>query len=156
LYSMLDVPGLAFVVQSPAADAAHLFVQTETFLGSILDSEALTEEQFLRHRSALLQLLQEEPKNMWEQSDRYWQDIASAHYSFDSREKIIEALGKITLDDWRQYLAAQLDDDERSILLFNVGRWPEAREKLLNREMQVLNLPELVKFQQSQDKYLRP
>lgn len=156
LYSMLDVPGLAFGVQSPAADAAHLFAQTETFLGSILDSEALTEEQFLRHRSALLQLLQEEPKNMWEQSDRYWQDIASAHYSFDSREKIIEALGKITLDDWRQYLAAQLDDDERSILLFNVGRWPEAREKLLNREMQVLNLPELVKFQQSQDKYLRP
>lgn len=155
-YSMLDVPAIAFVIQSPSADAAHLFAQTEAFLDSIKDSQDLTEEKFLRHRAALLQILQEEPKNIWEQSDRYWQDIASRRYSFDSRQQIIAALGGITLEDWRQYLGEQLGSEERSILLFNVGRWPQAREKLFNREMRALRLQELPAFQQTQGVYTRP
>ena len=155
-YPMLDVPALAFVIQSPSADAAHLFSQTKEFLYSIRDDYDLTEEQFLRHKTALLQFFREKPKNMGEQADRYWQDIASRQYKFDGRQQIIRALSKITLNDWRKYLDYQLSEKQRSVLMFNVGRWPEAREKLLRTGMNLLTLRELPDLKRSQDAYLRP
>lgn len=156
VYSILEVPAIAFVVQSPFADAAHLFSSTQSFLQSVEEGGALKEEQFQRHKTALIQRFQEEPKNMREQADRYWQDIAARHYNFDSRQRITEALNEITLEAWREYFSGHLSGNERSLLMFSAGRWPEARDVLLDSEMQVLTQPKLPQFQRVQGFYSRP
>lgn len=154
-YPILEVPGIAFVIQSPVADAGHLFKQTKAFLQSVELGSDLTDEQFNGHRRILVQELQEKSKNIWEQASRYWKDIGARHYDFDSREHLTEALLQIELADWREYFDRQLTVDERSVLLFSAGRWPDQVKGLLQGGREPLELFQLDAFQGRQGFYQR-
>ena len=92
-----EVPGLAFVVQSPATgpEAIHRLV------GDFLDRfgvalRDMPPEVFARHRTALLGALLEAETRLDERSERYWSAIARGHYEFDRRERLADEVRALT------------------------------------------------------------
>src|SRR5690606_8573124 len=94
-------PGLVFLVQSPVAGPGALAAAYQKFLREWSQrSEVELQPLFERHREALVQRLAQEPKNMGEANDRLWQDLASGHREFDSREQILAAMKALTFEQW--------------------------------------------------------
>lgn len=98
-YPLWDVPGLIFVVQSPVAGVAELQEATRGFLRDWL-AQPPDVDRYQRHRDALVQRLQEQPRNLDESSARYWQDLTTGHMHFDSRAQLVAQLSALDRDAW--------------------------------------------------------
>lgn len=118
--SLLHIPGLAFLVQSPSYPVGRIQAATDEFITARRKqlhgdgSAALFEKQ----RSALLSQLQEKPKNLFERAQRFWSDIQLHDYSFDRRMRLIEAVEQLDYARWRRYF---LDDIKGGLLLWSTG-----------------------------------
>ena len=111
LLPMLEVPGLALVVQSPSAPPGALHREVDAFVrrsGAVLRD--MPDAVFERHRSAVEHALLEPETRLDERTGRYWDEIDRGHYEFDLRERFLEALRAVTRDDladaWRDLFAA--------------------------------------------------
>jgi insulysin len=104
-WPLYDVPGLAFLVQSPGASALGLQVATQSFLQQTAEEGAVTAEQFERHKTALLREIQQPHKNISQQSEYYWQEIARRQLDFGSRERMTAAVEAINFAQWRNWFA---------------------------------------------------
>jgi len=98
--NLKDVSGNVFVVQSPSAS---LQLVTEEIQGFLVgrNREAGSFEQ---HKQAVLASLREDPKNMPEQSARYWAEIMANNREFQRRSDLIEAVEAITVESLASYL----------------------------------------------------
>jgi len=100
LLPMLEVPGLALVVQSPSTPPEALHGEVAAFIrrsGAVLrDMPAAV---FERHRSAVENALLEPETRLDERTERYWDEIDREHYGFDRRERLLEALRAVTRED---------------------------------------------------------
>ena len=97
---LLDVPGLALVVQSPSTPPDEIHRQVDAFLGRF--GAALREMPravFERHRAALESAFLEADTRLDERTARYWNDLHLEHYTFDRRERLAEAVRAVTRDD---------------------------------------------------------
>ena len=91
--TLLEVPGISFVIQSPVADPRELVVQIESFLQTQYESlRNMSDVAFTTYRNGLLTRILDEDKSLAEVSDRYWLEIDRRHYEFDSRERLAEAV----------------------------------------------------------------
>ncbi len=126
-YPAMDVPGIFFLVQSPVAGPVALKQEVENYLAQQVEVAAtMTDELFDRHRKALILQLSESPKNMWEQSEQYWQDIAHSYYDFDSRHQLITAMESLTLAQWQQYFEQDVvGGQRRAIWLYATGKFTD-------------------------------
>ena len=98
--SILERPGISFVVQSPIADPTALQHHIETFIQSYAKTMAdLDETSFEQHKAALLSNLLEADSTLDDRSNRYWNEIDREHYDFDLREKLAAAINAVTLAD---------------------------------------------------------
>ncbi len=122
-YSMRDVPGTVFVVQSASTDPLQLVADVEAFIMGMAAPGRITTEVYNRHRDALILDLEQNPKNLFEQAGRYWRDITRQRYQFDSRENLIAAIKAIDLDEWLAYFRTSHIDNPRSVLLYTAGRF---------------------------------
>ncbi len=108
---MLDVPGLALVIQSPSAPPEALHRHVDSFLDR---SDAALRDMppavFERHRAAVERSLLEAETRLDQRTERYWGEIDRDHYAFDRRERLLEAVRAITRDDladaWRDLVTA--------------------------------------------------
>ena len=64
---------------------------------NLLDN--LTDEQFNKNVTSLINEKLEKPKNLNNESSRFWLDISSGYYDFHRRLKEVEVLKKLTKDD---------------------------------------------------------
>ena len=100
LLSMLEVPGLALVIQSPSTPPEALHGEMAAFIrrsGAVLrDMPAAV---FERHRSAVENALLEPETRLDERTERYWGEIDREHYEFDRRERLLEALRAVTREE---------------------------------------------------------
>ncbi len=91
------VPGFGLLVQSPVAPVSKLEVAIDQFLEGFSDvMKAMTEDDFERHRAAILTGLREKPKSLAEQSARYWGSIDLRDYDFSRREQLIAAVEQMS------------------------------------------------------------
>jgi insulysin len=98
--SILERPGIAFVVQSPIADPAALQNHIEAFLDEYGSRIAeLDQATFEQHKAALLGNLLEADTKLDDRTDRYWNELDRGHYKFDLRENIAAAIKNVTLAD---------------------------------------------------------
>ncbi len=120
---LLEVPGIAFVVESPTADPAALQRNVERFLSGYADTVAqMSSTEFENHKQGLLTLLLQEDKTLRERSDRYWHEIDQQSYAFDSREQLAEAVGSITQARFVEfYRAFLLQATRRRLIVSNNG-----------------------------------
>lgn len=109
-----QVPGVAFVVQSPQASVVQIHQSIEQFLqGFQVDSEQV----FAQHKAALLVDLQQAPKNLGEQAGIFWNDILQERWDFAGREAMINALSSISMADFNRYLQTGLHTNPRWLWL---------------------------------------
>ena len=106
LLPMLEVPGLALVIQSPSTPPEDLHAEVDAF---VRRSDAMLRDMpaavFERHRSAVESALLEAETRLDERTDRYWDEIDRQHYAFDRRGRLLEAVRAVTreelADTWR-------------------------------------------------------
>ncbi|MFK8021957.1 MAG: insulinase family protein [Pseudomonadales bacterium] len=101
---LLDVPGLALIVQSPGNSVADIHAANQAFLRE--RSEVLIDEKsanFKQYKEALLSELREKPKSIAEQAETYWADLALGYESFDRRSDLIVAVEALDFEEWRTF-----------------------------------------------------
>lgn len=120
---LVDVPGVAFVVQSPTASGAQIYAAIEEFLRAYgKKASAMPDEYFSQQKAALISDLAEQPKNQRGQAGRYWEAIALEDFDFDQRQQLQQILDKTTLQEWREFFQQTLvATPERQLLLWSPG-----------------------------------
>lgn len=109
--SILERPGIAFVIQSPIADPAALLGHVESFLDEYgVKMAELDQATFEQHKAALLNNLLEADGTLDERTQRYWNELDREHYAFDLRENLAAAIKEVTLAE----LQASYEDLLRS------------------------------------------
>lgn len=110
LFPLLEVPGLALVVQSPSTPPEALHREVDGFIdrfGGVLRD--MPPSVFERHRAAVESALLEAETQLDERTERYWHAIDREHYGFDRRERLLEAVRAVGRDDlagaWRDLVA---------------------------------------------------
>lgn len=121
---LLDVPGLAFLVQSPTATPFELQTRIDDFLNSYRSHIlAMGEEEFQGHKVGLLTRILQNEERMQERSSRYWRELDLMHYRFDSRERLAEAVRGMTREQFQEFYGGALVAPERKMLVVrNLGR----------------------------------
>jgi secreted Zn-dependent insulinase-like peptidase len=121
-WPQLDVPGVAMMVQSPEASVPEVIAAAEQFLAGVAEDESVSPEQFQRHQQALLQDILQPHKNLWEQSEYFWQEIAQDRFDFDSRQRLAEQVSAATLAQWRDWYRQVMLDERASLLVAAPGK----------------------------------
>ena len=144
---VLEVPGLALVVQSPSSPPETLYQHVESFLGR--SGTALREMPpavFERHRAAVERALLEAETRLDERTARYWNAIDRESYEFDRRERLLEAVRAVTRNDladaWRDLVAAP--ETARGMAVAVSSREPPATGRMF-RSAELVADPEALK-----------
>jgi insulysin len=126
-WPQFDVPAVGFVIQSPSASAPQVAVAIDAFLqGTLVGDLAITAEQFERHKLALINEIQQPHKNLWEESEYFWGEIAKRELDFDSREQLVAAAQAIEFDAWQAWFQTHMVDSPAAVLVTTAGRWGES------------------------------
>ena len=120
-WPQLEVPGLVLLIQSPVADANKVYGAMRQFMQSV--PAALDEEQFARHKAALVSDILRPDKNLWERADFYWQSIANKQFDFDARQQLAQAAEAFSLASWKAYYQQVFIDRPHSLQVVAPGRW---------------------------------
>jgi insulysin len=127
-WPLFNVPGLAFLIQSPKVSADDLQAATQLFLEQMATEGAVTVEQFERHKTALLKDIQQPHKNITEQSEYFWQEIARRELDFGSRERMSVAVQLISFEQWRAWFVEVALEQRIAVAVITPGRWGELPE----------------------------
>ncbi|WP_020683295.1 insulinase family protein [Marinobacterium rhizophilum] len=117
---LLNVPGLALVVQSPVADPLTLAQKMEQFLHdsaplfSQLDATSLAAIK----ASTLSRLLQKET-SLRQRSGRYWQELDRGELGFNSKEKLAAAIEALSVADLQREFGSI---NKRRLLVRSFGK----------------------------------
>jgi secreted Zn-dependent insulinase-like peptidase len=120
-WAQRDVPGLVMLVQSPSADATAVAAAMDNFMSTV--EGELDNEQFERHKTALIGEILRPDKNIWERAEFYWQSIARHQENFDSKASLAEAVDALTLETWIAYYNRVFVQNRRSLQLVAPGKW---------------------------------
>jgi insulysin len=97
------VVGFRILIQSEKSPG---FVETriESFIDSLQDRlNQMTEEEFGKHKKALVTKLLERLKNLAQESNRLWNHINSGYYEFDQHLLDADLIQSLTLDDIKAF-----------------------------------------------------
>ena len=97
---VLDVPGLALVLQSPSSPPETLHRHVDAFIerfGGAL--REMPDALFERHRAAEESSLRKAETRLGERTVRYWSEIDRENHAFDRRERFLEAVRAVTRDE---------------------------------------------------------
>lgn len=107
--TLLDVPAIAFVIQSSNSDAASLEQHIDNFISEFAQSsQNLSEEEYKKHQMALVTKLRERDTRLAQRSNRYWTEIDRENYDFDFRNQLAEAILTIPLAQFNSALKEYL------------------------------------------------
>lgn len=122
-YELLEVPGLAFVIQSPVADGEKLDRQVQQFLENYGNTlENMSESELLRQKSSVITRLLEEEKTLRAISERWWREIDRENHDFDTREQLVDAVKALDLKTIQQLYASEVEPLSRSLLITTESR----------------------------------
>ncbi len=97
---LLEVPGIAFVVQSPTTDPIVLEDHIERFLsGYAVFMARMSDADFEKHKEGLVARILDKEERLQTRTNRYWRELDQENYDFDSREQLTKAVRSITKQD---------------------------------------------------------
>jgi protease III len=98
--SVGDSAGMSFIIQSNQYDPAYLLKRYQEFYPVILNKlKALSKKDIEQYKKAALDELKMPPQTLDEEFSRYMPDYRNSRFAFDSKDKKIEQLQKITKQD---------------------------------------------------------
>lgn len=107
-----------FVVQSPTITEEQLIAEIDQFLARQSDK---LEETFVQNKTSLVKKLQEPPRSLMEQSDRYWDSLMMGDYGFSRRADLAAAVSAITIESLTAYYNANFVQKNRRLWLSSAG-----------------------------------
>jgi secreted Zn-dependent insulinase-like peptidase len=122
--SALRLPGMNFLIQSPAQGPEVLRERIDAFLSSHRERIATMDEQaFERHRQGLLTALRERDTSLSRRSLRLQAALALNDYSFDRRERLAAEVERLQAEDMLAFYEQLLLSDRRArIVLQATGK----------------------------------
>ncbi|KAK4687449.1 hypothetical protein P7C73_g2681, partial [Tremellales sp. Uapishka_1] len=88
--------GLRVIVQSER-DPVYVETRIEAFLDSVKEIiENMSEEEFGKNKQSLISKKEEKPKNLGDETRRYWGRISDRYYEFDKRQREVANLKNTT------------------------------------------------------------
>ncbi|KAJ2938649.1 hypothetical protein O0L34_g11977 [Tuta absoluta] len=103
------VQGLRVIVQSDR-HPEYLETRIEAFLAHFEDHlQKMSEEEFLKHRSAVAAQKLEKPKRLSAKASALWGEIASQMYNFDRQRVEVEQLNNVTKEELIQFYRQYID-----------------------------------------------
>ncbi|MDO6562918.1 insulinase family protein [Amphritea sp. 1_MG-2023] len=95
---MRQAPGLAFVVQSPNTNPLGLEQQIDRFIENMAATlSTMDNQQLAAFKRSVISRINQKENRMGELSERYWQEIDRGELDFDSRERLTQAIDRLTL-----------------------------------------------------------
>ncbi len=123
---ILEVPGMAFIIQSPHADGAVLQQKIDLFLQNFAEHiEKITPEEFAAYQSGLTNQLRERDQNLRARSNRLWRELELSEPQFDTLEQLAQAVETLTLADVATHYQTVFADHSRRLTIMAVGRQQE-------------------------------
>ena len=89
-FSLLEVPGLAFIVQSPNSSAESLLTETQLFLEEQAEELNISPEKMAQYQSAVITRLLKKDNTLYQRSNRNWQEIDKKNFDFNSKDELAE------------------------------------------------------------------
>jgi insulysin len=97
------VEGFYFIIQSSAKDPVFLQERIELFIKSFYEKiQTLSPAEFEQYREALIAKRMEPPKNLSEETLRFWSEITLENYDFGRLDKEVEILKTLKPDEVSQ------------------------------------------------------
>ena len=110
--SIGDYTGFAMFIQTPVKDVAAMQARFDEFKTQYkVALDALTEEEFAKLKTSALVSLKEAPKNMRDEVVPFISDWYREKYDFDSEQKLIAAVEKVTLEDVKAFYQQTMLND---------------------------------------------
>ncbi|MDN3651640.1 insulinase family protein [Thalassotalea ponticola] len=106
-------PGIAFYIQSPDTPTEQLFSAIDEFIDGFDNN--ITAQEWTMLKQGIVGQLQEKDTNGRIKSQRYWMSICNGDINFDQKQRLIESIESLQLDDIsafiQQRLASQASPD---------------------------------------------
>jgi insulysin len=120
--SLKEVPGSAFVVQSPQASVPHIQQSIQNFLATYIEQ---LPADLSTHKQAVLTRLLEQSQTLSEMAERYWTDIIKNDRTFSYRQRLADSVSQIETPELRQYYQNILLEPTRSYWLYATDKNPQ-------------------------------
>ncbi len=105
-------PGIALYIQSPHTDAKTLSDEICLFVASsIALVDQLTEPEWHSLRAGLAGQLLEKDASLRIKSQRFWASITSKDVEFNNKNRLIDVVSKMELDEIKAFISTNLLDD---------------------------------------------
>ncbi|GAA3959025.1 insulinase family protein [Allohahella marinimesophila] len=118
-FTLLEVPGLAFIVQSPSHRPVEIHAETTAFLDEFADNlDSMSEKDFEQHKAALVTRLLEKDKTLEQRSDRYWTEIDIGNEDFDTTKQIAETVSALNKADVLAYYQTHFVESPEGLLFY--------------------------------------
>ncbi len=99
-----DYTGIAFYIQTPVQDVLSIRKRFDRFRSEYaVLLEKITEEEFAQLKNSTLVGLKEKPKNLSEELQPILMDWYHEKWDFNSKQKLIEAVEVVTLEDIKTF-----------------------------------------------------
>jgi secreted Zn-dependent insulinase-like peptidase len=107
------VPGIAFIVQSPASSPEAILESMRGFLSNFRSQlEKIPKETMAQFKSSVVARINAQERQLQELSNRFWQEIDQDNTAFDTQEKLTQAINQLNSNDlvniYDQLLSRQL------------------------------------------------
>ncbi|WP_301099776.1 pitrilysin [Otariodibacter sp.] len=89
--------GLQFLVQTPTVSTADVMEHNQRFFGdTLIKLNAMSDEEFEKYRSSLLEVLQFKPESLSQEFSQLASDFARDNEKFDRKDRVIALVKKMT------------------------------------------------------------
>ncbi|MDG1064946.1 MAG: insulinase family protein [Luminiphilus sp.] len=113
-----DHPMVGFYIQTPVKAPIAMLERFDRYRAEFVsDLEALGQAEFESIKAGVLTDLTQPPKNLAEEAGPFLVDWNRERYNFDTRARLIAAVGQVTLESVREYYADTVMTDAPSRVL---------------------------------------
>ena len=96
-FELLEVPGLAFIVQSPNTLGDALSKETDDFLASAIEIFSEMDISSLeQHKQSVISRLLKKDNTLYERSNRFWRDIDVLNHNFNTSSQLASEVSKLS------------------------------------------------------------
>lgn len=122
--------GLGFAVQSNQYDPAYLLKRYQAFYPTMLTKlEALSNDDVEEYKRSIIEEQTMPPQSLDEEFDRLRSDYRLSRFQFDSRDKKIELLKKLTKEDLIEFYKSAVIEQKGLVIASQVLGQPEDGKK---------------------------
>ena len=129
-FNLLEVPGIAFVVQSPTASGKELTNATEALLKEqTIALSSMEQSEFNRYKEAVISRLEEKENRLYQVSNRYWQELDRQNYEFNTRQRLIDEIRSLSIQSLEAFVRETTGKKGNVLAIYSVTQEDSNEEK---------------------------